>query len=251
MIADTPTLLVVDDEPDTCANLSDIFTDLGYEVDVAYDGPSALSLIAEKVYDVALLDLKMPGMSGLDLYRRIREISAGTVAIVVTAYAASETAKAVTEAGAWKIVSKPVDLAFLHRLVDEALEEPLILVVDDDHDLCDALWDLFRERGLRVCLAHDGHSAAQRLTQRDYRVVLVDMKLPATHGGAVLQHVNELNPAARTILITGHRGEMEQLIHQALQSGAEAVCYKPFDMDVLLQTVIRLAKSKSNVEQSS
>jgi DNA-binding NtrC family response regulator len=110
---------------------------------------------------------------------------------------------------------------------------------------------VFREQGLRVCLAHDGHSAAQRLTQRDYRVVLVDMKLPAMHGGAVLQQVKELNPAARTILITGHRGEMEQLIHQALQSGAEAVCYKPFDVDVLIQTVMRLATSNGNVQQSS
>jgi DNA-binding NtrC family response regulator len=251
MMSDAPSLLVVDDEPDTCANLSDIFTDLGCEVDVAYDGLSALALIAKKAYDVALLDLKMPGMSGLDLYRRIRELSAGTVAIVVTAYAASDTAKAVTDAGAWKIVSKPIDLTVLHRLVDEALEEPLILVVDDDTDLCDSLWDVFREQGLRVCLAHDGGSAAQRLAQRDYRVVVVDMKLPATHGAAVLQQVKEMNPAARTILITGHRCEMDQLVHQALQSGAEAVCYKPFDMDVLLQTVVRFAKSKSNVEQSS
>ena len=249
MVADTPSLLVVDDEPDTCANLSDIFTDLGYEVDVAYDGSSALALIGTKAYDVALLDLKMPGMSGLELYRRIREISAGTVAIVVTAYAASDTAKAVTEAGAWKIVSKPVNLPQLLKLVDEALDEPLILVVDDDHELCNALWDVFRELGLRVCLAHDAANAAVRLKQRDYRVVLVDMKLPASSGGAVLRQVKKLNPAARTILITGYRGEMEQLIHHALQSGAEAVCYKPFDMDVLLQTVVRLAKTKNDVEQ--
>jgi CheY-like chemotaxis protein len=48
-----PQLLVVDDERDTCANLADIFTDLGYDVDVAYDGPSALVLVEQKVYDVA------------------------------------------------------------------------------------------------------------------------------------------------------------------------------------------------------
>ncbi len=249
MVSEVPCLLVVDDEPDTCSNLSDIFTDMGYEVDVAYDGASALALIGTKAYDVALLDLKMPGMSGLELYRRIREISAGTVAIVVTAYAASDTAKAVTEAGAWKIVSKPVDLPLLHRLVDEALDEPLILVVDDDHDLCDVVWDIFRERGLRVCLAHDAANAAVRLKQRDYRVVLVDMKLPASNDGAVLRQVKELNAAARTILITGHRDEMDQIIHDALRSGTEAVCYKPFDMDVLLQTVVRLATTKNNVEQ--
>ena len=157
MNASEPTLLVVDDEPDTCANLSDIFGDLGYHVDVAYDGASPrFKLFEQRRYDVALLDLKMPGMSGLELYRRIRQISAGTVAIIVTAYASSETARSVHEAGAWKIVSKPVDFPQLMRLVGEALDRPLILLVDDDHDLCDAVWDIFQEYGFRVCLAHDG-----------------------------------------------------------------------------------------------
>ena len=81
----TPSILVVDDEVDTCRNLSDILTDLGYRVDVAHDGLTALELVRQKPYDVALLDLKMPGMDGLTLYREIKKVRAGTVAIVVTA----------------------------------------------------------------------------------------------------------------------------------------------------------------------
>ena len=55
-------ILVVDDEVDTCSNLSDILTDLGYHVDVAHDGPSALELARKNPYDIALLDLRMPGI---------------------------------------------------------------------------------------------------------------------------------------------------------------------------------------------
>jgi len=62
-----PRVLVVDDEPDTCNNLSDILTDLGYRVDCAYDGPAALELVHKGPYDVVLLDLRMPGMDGLTL----------------------------------------------------------------------------------------------------------------------------------------------------------------------------------------
>src|SRR5436190_21844803 len=87
-----PTILVVDDEVDTCHNLSDILTDLGYRVDMAHDGLSALELVRQNHYDLALLDLKMPGMDGLTLYREIKKLRAGTVAIVVTAYATSGTA---------------------------------------------------------------------------------------------------------------------------------------------------------------
>ena len=88
-----PSILVVDDEPDIRENLCDILTDLGYVVDTAGDGPSALHLVREKHYDVALLDLRMPGMDGLELYRRIKKIRAGTVAMIVTAYAADEQQK--------------------------------------------------------------------------------------------------------------------------------------------------------------
>src|SRR5205823_12086237 len=96
-----PTILVVDDDVDICRNLSDILTDLGYRVDAAHDGPSALELLQRTPYDVALLDLKMPGMDGLTLSREIKKLRAGTVALVVTAYASSATAEAALSAGAW------------------------------------------------------------------------------------------------------------------------------------------------------
>jgi DNA-binding NtrC family response regulator len=237
-----PRLLIVDDEVDTCANLSDIFTDLGYQVDVAFNGLTALKLVQQNAYDVALLDLKMPGMSGLELYREIRRISSGTVAIVVTAYASSDTAQSVLQAGAWQIVPKPIDFADLQRQVEKALGQPLVLVVDDDHDLCDSLWDLFREQDYRVCVAHDVKSAQDRLQQREYQVVLIDMKLPEANGTEVLHAVQGENPDARTLLITGFKGEMKDLVQRALESGADAVCYKPFDVDQLLKTVEQLSR---------
>lgn len=80
-----PSVLVVDDDADTCRNLSDILSDLGYQVDTAPDGTAALALVQKHAYDVALLDYKMPGMTGLELYREIKKARAGTVAVIVSA----------------------------------------------------------------------------------------------------------------------------------------------------------------------
>jgi len=237
----SPRILVVDDEVDTCANLSDILSELGYQVDVAYDGPSALELVQKTAYDVALLDLKMPGMDGLELYRRIKELRAGTVAIVVTAYASSHTAQEALSAGAWRILPKPVDFPRLMKLVDEAVEQPLVMVVDDDKDLCDSLWDLFRERGYRVCVAHDSAQAQEQLQRTTFQVVLIDMKLPEGDGKQVFRMVREANPQARTVLITGMRSETEKLVQQTLAEGADAACFKPFDVQKLLETLQRLS----------
>jgi CheY-like chemotaxis protein len=233
-------ILVVDDDQDICSNLSDILTDLGYLVDLAYDGPSALALVRQHAYDVALLDLKMPGMNGLALYREIKKQRAATVALLVTAYAGLTTTDEALSAGAWKVVPKPLDFPTLLGFVDEALGQPLVLVVDDDHDLCDNLWDLLRERGFRVCLAHDGCEAADRLKESIFKVVLIDLRIPEGDGSTVFRAVREANPRARTILITGHRAEMDQLIDQMIAEGADAVCYKPFHIPELLEKLEQL-----------
>jgi two-component system response regulator HydG len=237
----TPTpqgsVLVVDDEEDTCHNLSDILTDLGYRVDIATNGPAALELARTNAYDVALLDLKMPGMDGLTLYRELKKLRAGTVAIIVTAYAGGSTAEEALAAGAWHVLPKPVDFPRLLGLVDQAVGQPMVLVVDDDPDLCNNLWDLLRERGYRVSLAHDQRAAEAQLKDSRFRVVLIDLRLPQGDGHAVFQSVRAANPQARTILITGHRSDSERAVEKVLQEGADAVCYKPFDMPALLSQV--------------
>jgi two-component system, NtrC family, response regulator HydG len=243
MSHEPPRILVVDDDMDICRNLSDILTDLGYRVDVAQDGASALELVRQRHYDVALLDYRMPGMDGLTLYREIKKQRAGTVSLLVTAYASPATAEEALTAGAWKVLAKPVDFGKLLGLVDEAVGQPMVLVVDDDHDLCASLWDLFRDRGYRVSLAHGGREAAEQLRDSHYRVVLIDMRIPDSHGHDVFRMVREANPQARTILITGHRSEMDQLINQMMAEGADAVCYKPFDVSALLAKLGELARA--------
>lgn len=233
-------ILVVDDEVDTCRNLSDILTDLGYRVDIAFDGFSALELVRKNPYDIALLDLKMPGMDGLTLYREMRKLRSSTVAIVVTAYASKATAEEALAAGAWQVLAKPVAFERLLPLVDEALNQPLVLIVDDDSDLCANLWDLLRERGYRVAVAHDEEDAASHLLEQDFRVVLIDMKLPRGDGKGVFQRVRQTNPQARTVVITGHRVEMDSVVQRVVTEGADAVCYKPFDMPRLLSTLQQL-----------
>src|SRR5262245_1128537 len=240
MTPTTPAILVVDDDVDTCHNLRDILADMGYRVDVAHDGPSALELVRRYAYDVALLDLKMPGMDGLTLYREIKKLRADTVAIVVTAYASSSTAEAILAAGAWQLLPKPVEFPKLLALVEQAVGQPLVMVVDDDPDLCQNLWDLLRDRGYRVCFAHDERTAAERLHGRDFRIVLIDMKLPGGDGSSVFRLVRETNPRARTVVITGFRGEMERLVQKVVTEGADAVCYKPFDVPHLLDALQRL-----------
>jgi CheY-like chemotaxis protein len=247
MNAEAPRVLVVDDEEDICRNLSDILGDLGCRVETANDGFSALEKVRRTPFDVALLDLRMPGMDGLTLCRELKSVRSGTVAIIVTAYAGTMTDEEVQAAGASQVLPKPVDLGLLLGLVEQAAGQPLVLVVDDDRDLCGTLIDLFNERGYRVAVAHDTDEASVRLNESTYHVVLIDLKLPGGSGEDVFRVVRDVNPAARTLLITGHRGETDGLVEKVLREGADAVCYKPFDVPLLLKAVQQLTGAAGTV----
>ena len=67
------------------------------------------------------------------------------------------------------------------------------------------------------------------------------MRIPDGDGSTVFRTVRAANPQARTILITGHRSEMDQLIEQMIAEGADAVCYKPFHVPELLEKLEKLA----------
>jgi len=241
-----PAILVVDDEVDNCRNLADIFGDLGYRVDTAHNGFDALKLVQGNTYDIALLDLKMPGMDGLTLYREIKKLSAGTVAIIISAYVVNSTRNEALAAGALQVLSKPVDFPRLMELMDQTLKQPMVLVVDDDGELCASLWDLLRDQGYRVCVAHNENEAANRLITRKYDVVLIDMKLPQGDGQGVFQKVRQSDLWTRTIAITGCEPETGRLVQQVLEAGADAVFYKPFDIPALLKTLERLSAQRDD-----
>lgn len=234
-------ILVVDDEMDTCRNLSDIFSDLGCEVDTASDGMTALEKARRTPFDVALVDLRMPGMDGLSVCRSLKSLQGATVAILVTAYPGHTTDEEARDAGAWQILPKPVNFAALFNLINAIVEQPLVLVVDDDRELCHNLRDVFRELEIRVALAHDVKEASERLTESEFRVVLIDLKLGTETGAAVFEMVRSRHPQARTLLITGCAHEVSDVVEEVLRQGADAVCFKPFDVPRLISAVRQLS----------
>jgi len=117
----TECVLIVDDERDFCSSLSDVLGELGYTTDVAYRGREALELAKRTKHRVALLDFKLPCMTGVELFNQLRKIDEEMEALLVTGFASSETAQAAAAAGMWQVVEKTVDVPKLLSLIDDAL----------------------------------------------------------------------------------------------------------------------------------
>jgi DNA-binding NtrC family response regulator len=116
-------ILIVDDERSVRESLREWFLEDGFVAETAKDGNAALKKLAASPFDIIVIDLKMPGMDGITLQKRVREIDKSAAIVILTAYASVETAVEALKAGAYDYVTKPVDPDDLSNLVRNILRQ--------------------------------------------------------------------------------------------------------------------------------
>ncbi|HWN81202.1 MAG TPA: response regulator, partial [Candidatus Udaeobacter sp.] len=116
-------ILIVDDEFSVRDSLANWFRKDGLRVAVAAGAAEALRQLQNADFDVVLLDIKMPGTDGMELLPQLRAVDPHMAVIMITAYAAVETAVQALKLGAFDYVTKPIDPDELSHLVDNALEK--------------------------------------------------------------------------------------------------------------------------------
>ncbi|QWV94853.1 sigma-54 dependent transcriptional regulator [Geomonas oryzisoli] len=112
-------ILVADDEESMRWVLSKALKKKGFNVELAKDGNEALKLIKENVYDLALLDIKMPGVTGLELLDRVKEERADLMVVIMTAEASMKNAVEAMKRGAYDYLTKPFDLGVIDAVVEK------------------------------------------------------------------------------------------------------------------------------------
>ncbi len=125
-------ILVVDDEQGLCAGVQEALRREGYLVDGRTDALAALKLAQERLYNLIISDIKMPGLSGLELLRRVRSQSHDTLFILMTAYGTVESAVEAMKQGAYDYLPKPIDMKRLRVLVQKALEFQAVMAENNE-----------------------------------------------------------------------------------------------------------------------
>ncbi|GAB6283337.1 MAG: sigma-54 dependent transcriptional regulator [Ignavibacterium sp.] len=123
MINNKSSILIVDDEQIVRDSLKHWFEEEGYFIETAEDGESALKIFEKDKYDLLLVDMKMPGMSGLDLLTKIKEYDEEAIVILITAFASVPNAIKALKDGAYDYITKPIDPDELSHIVEKALSQ--------------------------------------------------------------------------------------------------------------------------------
>jgi DNA-binding NtrC family response regulator len=193
-----PNILVVDDEAAIRESLKDWLMEDGYSVALAIDGENAIAMVQESQYDVILLDLKMPGIDGLETMRRIKEVSPDSEVLMMTAYASVDTAVQAMKEGAFDYLVKPFD--------------------PDEVDL--QIKKILAHREMRI----ENIMLRKRLEEQyQYDEIIGKSEVMQE----IFDLIDRVAPSDSTVLITGESGTGKELIAQALH-GNSGRCFMPF-----------------------
>ena len=125
-------ILVVDDEQGLCAGVQEALRREGYVVDAMTDAPAALKLAQQRLYNLIISDMKMPGLTGLELLTQVRANNRDTLFILMTAYGTVENAVEAMKQGAYDYLPKPIDMKRLRALVEKALEFQAVVAENNE-----------------------------------------------------------------------------------------------------------------------
>ncbi len=184
-------ILVVDDEESVRDSLSLWFVEDGYRVECAENAKKALSILESDTFDIILTDLKMPGMDGLEMLRRIKVLNKDSIIIVMTAFATVDTAVKALKDGAFDYVTKPFDPDDLSHLIRNATRQ--------------------------ITLAQENETLKKRVDSLESVEDLIGKSEAIKR---VLKEVESVAPTNSSVIITGESGTGKELVARAIHANS-------------------------------
>lgn len=180
-------ILVIDDEEVIRDSCKQILSLSGYNVVTAEDGYRGLKILHEKPFDIVILDLKMPDISGMEVFKKIRKSNSDIIVIVITGYATVESAVEAMKLGAYDYIPKPFTPDMLRIIVKKAIEKRNLVVEN-----------VFLKEQLRVRDEGEVIIGSNKAMQNIYKLI------------------KKVGPADTTVMIFGESGTGKELIAKAI-----------------------------------
>jgi len=249
--ADKIDLLLVDDEVEFLDATARALGRRGFVVRTAENGRRALELLLDQAFDAIVLDVKMPGPDGVEVFHRVKSRHPELPVIMLTGHGTVQQAFETSREGVYEYLSKPCDMdklaAVVHRAVarrgrgedegDDARTSELIrvLMVDHELDFLQAVAPALQRRGMRVIVAFNTAEAIEEAERQPFDVAVIDIGLPGANGAELLRRIAGVRPLTQMIVLSG-RPSMDKLA-EAQEARVFAFLVKPQGVEALARKI--------------
>jgi CheY-like chemotaxis protein len=252
-----PYVLVVDDDPDILDSLVTVLESLPIRLKTARDGRQCLDLVEEEIPDLLILDLLMPRLDGWGVIKELRSSpknAALSIVVLTTVIEDASRRRYALETGlemdVQDYVEKPVTPADLIKRVTTLLEQPYILVVDDDPDVVEGIVTVLKTQPYRLASASDGRKCMEMIERNIPDVLILDLLMPRMDGWAVIRklrgnprYLNLQIVVLTTVVEDASRRRYE--LETGMTMDVQAYLEKPVPPNELLRRVKKLLGEKT------
>lgn len=243
-------ILIVDDQSGIRESMADALVIEGYEVHTFADGFAAIAKAKEICFDVAFLDIKMPGINGVETFIEIKKISPETVVFMITANAEEALLKQAIDEGAYAIIDKPFDMDMIIKVVHETQDKIAILMINDEKEFIDKTRQDLVNKGYKVVSVTDEVQAKASLARKSEEVVLVDVK-GKFDSEEVFRRIKNITGEENPRIIMINSSKVNEDSGEIITIGTKKLKNKPVSINTIKETISGILKEKNLPEKSS
>lgn len=229
----TRRVLIVDDNADLAEDIGELLELEGFEVTVLTSPTETLAKSAELEFDAALLDIRMPGLDGIELCARLGESHPNATFVLMTAFTSEERLAEAEGSGARAVLRKPLPFDQLLSLLSAMDAGQDVLIVDDDDALRESLADLLSPHGYTVRTAASLAEARAHVDAARPDAALIDLRLPDGSGAELGREL--IAQGVAVVVTTGYDEPAIVESVSALRSRGARYLEKPFPAAALLE----------------
>ncbi len=230
-------VLIVDDDHDHAESLADVLEMRGHPVELAHSGEDAIACFREAEFDLVLLDVKLPGINGVETFLELKQIRPTARVMMMTGFSLEQLIAQAIESGALGVLYKPFAATELLATLGQVMPRGAVLVADDDPDFVDSMAPILEAADFEVRVATNGREALAELERDEPNCLILDLGLAVIAGPEAMKRLLDACSALPTIIVTGRPADDVPESLSGFGLRAHGLLQKPFDPSALLAAV--------------
>ena len=230
-------VLIVDDNQALAEGLADVLDAHGYNVQIVHTVNEAREIFAAENFDFALLDMKLPDGSGLDLYYEFHSRAPDTQILVMTGFRVEQMLQQLVREGVVEVLRKPVQMNRVLQALHDAQPEGIVLIANDDPGFPGEVASFLADHEKKPGVARNAKEAYQLVQDNDVDVLILDFKKPILCGVEVYLELKDQEKVIPMIIVTGYTAKEAGETDDFRSISITRCLFKPFEIHKLIEAI--------------